>query len=273
MLKKDLKIIFISSLIAVASSVTAFGADINDVYNDVHYMRNNLVPDISSLNSMITSSNGGWLTMMNYLSNMNTKMNTYLPDISSIKNSISSVDTKLSTTNTNLASVINAINSSNALLTSVNSNTSMSASNTSFILSGLTATLPDIKDSVVQLQQVLASDEDLAIRQDQASRVDAISDDFLSSSGDASVSLGDIGSAKDSITNIKDSLSGGASQSQLWTILGSGSDAWSWFSQSVADDLDQSGSQSRLRSSGSSTPYLDDYYRQVYNSLGGDYND
>ena len=258
MLKKDLRIVFISALIAVASSVTAFGA-VDD--------------DVAMIRAILSNSTTGWNAMYSQVYNSYNRLNTYLPNLVDIKNSLSSIDSKFSTSNSNLASIIQSIQSSNTLLTSVNSNTSSSASNTSSILSGLSATLPDIKDSVVQLQQVLASDEDLSIRQDQASRVDAINDDFLSSSGDASVSLGDLGSAKDSVSNIKYSLSGGASQSQLWTVLSSGSDAWSWFSQSVADDLDQSGSQSRFRSSGSSTPYLDDYYRQVYYSLGGEYND
>lgn len=267
MSKIKFRILIISALLAVASSVTAFGADVNDVYNLLNNTTNSYLNTIKNSNAQIESYSSNIYSKVN---SMQSLMNTYLPSLLTISNHIGGIENTL-----NYISDV-GFESNGIIFTSVNStasNTSNIASYSFSILSGLTATLPDIKSSVVQLQQVLASDEDLAIRQDQASRVDAISDDFLSSSGDASVSLGDIGSAKDSVTNIKDSLSGGASQSQLWTVLGSGSDAWSWFSQSVANDLDQSGSQSRLRSSGFSTPYLDDYYRQVYNSLGGEYYD
>lgn len=119
------------------------------------------------------------------------------------------------------------------------------------------------------LQTVLANSTDAAIRQDQAARVDQLNNDFLSSSGSSSVSLGDLGSASDSVSALKGSLSGGASASSLWTVLGSGSDSWGWFSQATASDLDSSGGLM----SDSEYSYLDAYYAELGLSLGGAYND
>lgn len=126
-----------------------------------------------------------------------------------------------------------------------------------------------IRDDVHQLQEVLANATDAAIRQDQAARVDQLNNDFLSSSGEASVSLGDLGSASDSITQLKGSLSGGASASSLWSVLGSGSDGWGWFSSATAADLDSSGSLMSIQN----YTYLNQYYQDLGLSLGGAYND
>lgn len=193
------------------------------------------------------------------LRNIYSDIHQYLPSISTISSSLTSFY------NRNHTDLQNIEVDTMALRT-----TSLNISNSvSNILTGLSATLPDVKNDVHQLQQVLANSTDTAIRQDQAARVDQLNNDFLSSSGSSSVSLGDLGSASDSVSALKGSLSGGASASSLWTVLGSGSDSWGWFSQATASDLDSSGGLM----SDSEYSYLDAYYAELGLSLGGAYND
>lgn len=229
--------------------------------------------DVAQIRAILSNSTTGQSALYSQVANIYTRINYYLPSLSTIATNTGNINTALSTTNNSLSSINSNFITSNTYLSNIQSYSSTSASNTSSILSGLSAYLPNIHDSVVQLQEVLASDEDLAIRQGQAQRVDQINDDFLDSSGSASVSLGDLGSAKDSVSEIKGAMSGGASASSLWAVLSSGSSSWSWFSQETANDLDSTGSGNRSRSNGSQYSYLQAYYDELGLSLGGDYND
>lgn len=193
------------------------------------------------------------------LRNIYSDIHQYLPSISTISSSLTSFY------NRNHIDLQNIEVDTSALCTT---STTIS-SNVSNILTGLSSSLPDLKNDVHMLQTVLANSTDAAIRQDQAARVDQLNNDFLSSSGSSSVSLGDLGSASDSVSALKGSLSGGASASSLWTVLGSGSDSWGWFSQATASDLDSSGGLM----SDSEYSYLDAYYADLGLSLGGAYND
>lgn len=261
-----LSFIFIVALVViVGAAAPAFAADVNDVYNLLNNTTNSYLNTIKNSNAQIES----YSSLINTkVGNIYTDIHTYLPSINQISTYNGQMSQDLITIRNSL---INSNGSIFSELHSVNTLTNSISSNVSSIQSGLSSTLPDIHDSVVQLQEVLASDEDLAIRQSQAQRVDQINDDFLDPSGDASVSLGDIGTTKDSVFQLKNALSGGASASTLWGIFSSNSDGWGWFSQATLNDLDQTGSGGRR--SAPRYEFLDSYYDDVYSALGGDYND
>lgn len=194
--------------------------------------------------------------------NIYTDIHQYLPSLSTISTSLTNFYNR---NHTDLSNIEVDTSSIDTKFTTLNNQITLLRSGLADWYNVAYAQAADVN----QLQEVLASDEDLAIRRDQASRVDQINDDFLSSSGSASVSLGDLGSASDSITQLKGSLSGGASASSLWSVLGSGSDGWGWFSSATASDLDSSG----LLMEDQHYIFLEQYYSDLGLALVGDYND
>lgn len=139
----------------------------------------------------------------------------------------------------------------------------------------------NLADGFSKIGFVIADPDTISRKNDLKERSDSIFDDFVSSDGDNSISLSDISSVSSGLGELKSSVSGGANASSAFAVLGGDSDGWNWFSQTVADDMDQvssgaSGGGSRLRSrSGSdsfSTPLLDEYYSRIYSFLGVDYD-
>lgn len=138
-----------------------------------------------------------------------------------------------------------------------------------------------LADGLSALKFVFADSETIGRKKDFKDRSDSIFDDFVSSDGDNSISLSDISSVSSGLGDLKSSVSGGANASSAFAVLGGDSDGWNWFSQTVADDMDQvssgaSGGGSRLRSRSDSdsfsTPLLDEYYSRIYSFLGVDYD-
>lgn len=242
MMKKHKLFISLITALAIAgiSIVPAFAYDANDIYNLLNNTTNSYLNNIKNSNGNIES----------YSNSIRQTMNQYLPTLNTISSQFTTLNTSVNTLNTNVNTIRLGLSD---WYTSYNTY------------------IPKIDTNVQQLTDVLANSTDSAIRSDYESRVSEVSNDFLSSSGDASVSLNDIGSSKQSVTALKDSLSGGVSASSLWSVLTSSSEGWGWFSQATMNDLDQTGSGNRRL-----TPeyeYLNDYYAQVMNSLGGEYND
>lgn len=223
--------------------------------------------------NLLNNSQYGQSATYNRINNIYNQLYTYLPSLNDIKSSVSNMNTDLSYLRNQFTSdFLNTTGKWWRVADDIRTYTSNSASY-AYAVNQLLITsdnrLMNIQSDTRQLQEVLANATDVAIRQDQAARVDQLNNDFLSSSGEASVSLGDIGSASDSISELKGSLSGGASASSLWSVLGSGSDGWGWFSSATAADLDSSGSLMSIQN----YTYLNNYYQELGLSLGGDYND
>lgn len=124
-----------------------------------------------------------------------------------------------------------------------------------------------------KLQYVIADDKTIAAKQNNAAQTTTALDNFTGS-GDASASAADFGIVKDSVNALKQTMAGGASPTQAFSILGGDSDGWSWFSQEVADSMDTTNSTRGLLRGNlpSSTPYLDSYYDSIFSvlSVGGD---
>lgn len=191
----------------------------------------------------------------------------YLPSITQIKNGTDDIYSRLYSTNQYLSDIKQQIYLIDPYIRNISNREDSNYLN----IASIRANSNTINTNVQQLTDVLANATDAAIRHDYESRVAEVNNDFLSSSGDASVSLGDIGSSKQSVSALKDSLSGGASASSLWSVLTSNSEGWGWFSLATLNDLDQTGSGNRR--SAPEYEYLNDYYAQVMSSLGGEYND
>lgn len=130
----------------------------------------------------------------------------------------------------------------------------------------------NINDFVARLAFVLANDEDIEARQAAQSNTEAVVDGFIKPSGSASASASDFGSVADIASAGRESLSSGVDPSVLLDQLGGDGDGWGWFSQSIQDELSAPSGRSSLRSNSKSntsdTPYLDAYYRDLENKIG-----
>lgn len=260
---------FLISLCVVLGCVTpVHAADLTDIYNQVVLIRSNL-------SDYYTGSQG----LLNQVQTINSRLYQYLPSLNDIKSSVSSIDTKagnistmLNTMNNNLVDIDSntdgiesALGTSNSWLSNINGNL---ITNVNQVINS-NAFLSNIAYDTRQLQEVLANATDAAIRSDQESRVGAINSDFLSSSGNNSVSLSDIGNLSGGMSDLKSGLSSTASPDDALSWI-NGTDAWGWFDVSTKNDLDRvNPSRGNLRSStDSNTPYLDNYYNAIYVYLG-----
>ena len=113
---------------------------------------------------------------------------------------------------------------------------------------------------LARLDYVLASDEEIAARAAASANQDEVVDDFISSSGSGSAKASDFADIANVGGTFKNALDSNVSAGTAFNSLSSNSQAWDWFSQTTADSLD---STQQTRSGGNSTPYLDNYYREL----------
>lgn len=135
---------------------------------------------------------------------------------------------------------------------------------------GLYKYLNAINTPVARLAYVLASDSRIEAQQAAAANEQAVVDNFIDSSGNGSASTSDFSSISSASNEFKTNFNSGASAGGIWDVFNS--DHGNWFSQSIADSLDTSGSGNRNLKSGSSfeTPLLDQQIEDIYKALGGD---
>lgn len=138
---------------------------------------------------------------------------------------------------------------------------------------GLIRMLQYIQTPVARLSYVLASDERIAAQEAAAANEEAVVDNFIESTGNGSASTSDFTSISSASDGFKNNFNSGASAGGIWDVFNS--DHGNWFSQSIADSLDTSGSGNRLLKSGPSfeTPLLDQQIEDIYKSLGVMSND
>lgn len=130
--------------------------------------------------------------------------------------------------------------------------------------------LQNLGTSAARLSYVLASPERIEAQQEAAANEQAVVDNFIDSSGNGSASTSDFSSISSASDGFKNNFNSGASAGGIWDVFNS--DHGNWFSQSIADSLDTSGSGNRNVKSGSSfeTPLLDQQIEDIYKALGGD---
>lgn len=129
----------------------------------------------------------------------------------------------------------------------------------------------NINNIVARLGFVLANDEDIEARQAAAATTEAAIDDYISGSGNASVSasdLGDLASFTHSVTNM--SGMGLVGPDEITDTLNSSS-PWVWFTNDTLYALEPSLAQrgsSKLFGSESDTPLLDSNIADIKEALG-----
>lgn len=138
---------------------------------------------------------------------------------------------------------------------------------------GLYKYLAAIQTPVARLAYVHASDQDIAAQEASEANQDAVIDNFLDSSGNGAASTSDFTNISSASNGFKTNFNSGASASGIWDVFNS--DHGNWFSQSIADSLDTSGSNTRLLKGGSSfdTPLLDQQIEDINKALGVMYDD
>lgn len=125
-----------------------------------------------------------------------------------------------------------------------------------------------------QAKEVFFDDKTIAAKKANQDQEDSVLSNFTGS-GAASASVSDFGAVKDSMVDLKAGFNGGASSSDTFSFLSGDSNAWDWFTQDTANDVDrtQRSNTRLLRGSSdvaSDTPLLDSYYTAILSILGGD---
>ena len=121
----------------------------------------------------------------------------------------------------------------------------------------------NISQHLARLDYVLASDDEISARSEASSNQEAFVDEYISSSGSASVSVSNLGDMASLTGDMKDALSSNVSASSAFTAFSDNSDAWLWFSQTVADSLDTTNNRASF-----DTPLLNGYYTELEHTLG-----
>lgn len=135
-------------------------------------------------------------------------------------------------------------------------------------INGLYQYLQTIQAPAARLAYVLANDQEIEARDAAAQNQSTVVDNFIDSSGNGSASTNDFTSISSASDGFKTNFNSGASAGGIWDVFNS--DHGNWFSQSIADSLDTSGSSTRLLKSSSSfdTPLLDQQIDDIYKALG-----
>lgn len=130
----------------------------------------------------------------------------------------------------------------------------------------------NINDIVARLGYVLASDEDIEARTAAQAQQSAAVDDFIDSSGSASVSLSDLGDIADMSSGLKDYFDVDVSPGLVFdSIGGNNGSVWHWFSAETRQSLSVNQGVYSYKGSqdSSSTPMLDAYYSDLEKILTG----
>lgn len=100
----------------------------------------------------------------------------------------------------------------------------------------LSAFAERLDDPLTKLQFVLASDDDIQMKQEEKPNEDAVKDNFFGD-GDGSVSTSNISDAAGLTSGAKDTFGGAGSAGDVFVVAGN-QDTYSFFSEAVANDLD-----------------------------------
>lgn len=144
--------------------------------------------------------------------------------------------------------------------------TSYSNTTYSSFSSAMIGFLEPINESVIRLSYVLASDERMAAQEAAAANEQAVVDNFIDSSGDASASPSDFGSISDLSSGYQQNFGSTASVTGIFDIFDS--DNFGWFSSETYQQLDTTVAQ---RGSSFETPLLDQQLEDISRALGVDY--
>lgn len=123
-----------------------------------------------------------------------------------------------------------------------------------------------ISRSLGRLAYVLASDEDIEIREDSDNVRNTFANDFINSSGSGSASISDYSSLANGSSSIKSGLNSSYGVSDITNSLSNSNDGrWIWFSQTTLNYLNSTGQNNRnlLKSNKEYTSFYDDRYNMI----------
>lgn len=143
---------------------------------------------------------------------------------------------------------------------------------------GLYKYLAYLQRDVARLTYVMASQEELDMREATLDEQQAVVDGFTGD-GAGAISDTNISDMADFSSGFQDNFDTGADPSGIWNLF-SAQEGQRWFTQATADELDTTGNnRSMMRAAAPDpeyeTPLLDAYYEEMFSILGieGDSND
>lgn len=142
-------------------------------------------------------------------------------------------------------------------------------------IQGLYRYLAFTQRDVARLTYVLASDEEIAAREEARENQTEVFDNFIDPSGSGSVDPASFGDLAEASGDIKTNFNTGVSASGIFDLF-SGNHTSEWFSQDTADRLDQTqNNRTLLKKAGLSddeypTPLLDQQMNELLSLFGGD---
>lgn len=128
-------------------------------------------------------------------------------------------------------------------------------------IQGLYRYLAFTQRDVARLAYVFANDEELEARELAQANQEQVLDDFIDPTGAGAVSTTDLRSMADASGSFKDNFYTGQSASGIWNVFDRDYD---WFSQTTANNLQPSLTRGVEEYS---TPYLDEYYKELESIL------
>lgn len=124
----------------------------------------------------------------------------------------------------------------------------------------------NITASLGRLAFVLANDQDIALRNNTADQVSALTTNFTGSGSPSKITAGDIGTMASGAAELKSGFSSSANASDAFRGFSTSGqdDRWNWFSQDILNSLDTTGNNNRsLKSNNDFTNFTLDYYNEV----------
>lgn len=135
---------------------------------------------------------------------------------------------------------------------------------------GLYSWLSKLQTPLARLAFVHASDEEIIARQKAAANQAAVVNDFIDPLGSGSVVPSDFGSLASASGSFENNFTTGQSSSGIWNVFDNSN--FVYLSQSAADQLDTTGSNTRLLKSSDEdnylTPALDNYFKELDRLMG-----
>lgn len=122
-----------------------------------------------------------------------------------------------------------------------------------------------------KLVYIFASPEDIAAKEASENNVTNFTDNFIDPQGSNSASVSDFNSVGSIGSNLKESLTSGASASGSFGAFSNSDGKYNWFSQDTMDQLDTVSNSRTLRSSNSGfTNFVGEHYNEVRRGLDVD---
>lgn len=133
-------------------------------------------------------------------------------------------------------------------------------------IDGIYKYLSSIQAPLARLSYVLANDQEIEARDYASANQQAVVDNFIDPSGDASASTSDFSNIADFSSGYQSTFSSDASPTGIFNLFTS--DNMSWFSQETYNQLDTTNNNRAKSDNTFNTPLLDQQINSIYEQLG-----